>query len=180
MAYFDNYKIYGPYSMGDRGRKIVIVEDKETGKKQTISYPKFLVEQHLGQRLDPDLHTIDHWDSNIDNNDISNLRIVPRDQHSADDTRRVKPAKLECVWCKNEFERSPRDVRDQSKKNKAGPFCGKSCAGKYSRMLQLKLIDKFDKQPMIESEYYKRKYVSASSETNSDLFDLITELLFDY
>jgi hypothetical protein len=152
-------KVHGPYRRRD-GRQIVIVVENN-GKRRTVSYPKWLMELQMGRKLDPNLETVDHIDSNFENNDISNLRIMPRDQHSADDTRRVKPVKFTCAWCDKEFERSPRLVRDKSKKNKAGPFCSRACAGKYSRMLQLKLIDKFDAQPAVDSEYYKQKYVRA-------------------
>lgn len=168
MAYADDFTVYGPYAR-DNGRKLVILIDKN-GVRRTVSYPKWLVEVHLGRRLSED-ETIDHWDSNFENNDMSNLRIVPRAEHSADDTRRVKLIKLECAWCAKEFERSPRLLRDKAKKGKAGPFCSRPCAGKFSRMLQLKLIDKFDTQPAMDSEYYKRKYASA-------LID--QEVLIDY
>ena len=167
MAYGDNFKVWGPYRRSDN-RQIVIVIDDD-GERRTISYPKWLMELQLGRRLSPD-ETVDHWDSNIENNGLDNLRIVPRDLHSADDTRRVKAVKFKCAWCKKDFERSPRLVRDKARKNKAGPFCSRQCAGKYSRKLQLKLIDKFDTQPVIDSEYYKRKYVKAfTSIVDSDL-----------
>jgi len=172
-------KIYGPYARRSDGRKIVIVVDIN-GNRRTVSYPKWIMELQLGRKLGPD-ETVDHWDSNIDNNDISNLRVVPRSQHSADDTRRVKLVKLICIWCNKEFERSPRLVRDKAKKNKAGPFCSRNCAGKYSRMLQLKLIDRFSPQKAIESEYYKRKYVRAYAPViDSDYFiDLICDVWED-
>lgn len=130
------------------------------------------MEQSLGRQLDPNLETVDHIDSNFDNNDLSNLRVVPRDQHSADDTRRVKPVKFTCAWCNKEFERSPRLIRDKAKKNKAGPFCSRACAGKYSRRLQLKLVEKLGPQPHVESEYFKKKYVIASITPylNTDFF----------
>lgn len=152
-------KVHGPYKRQD-GRQIVIIVENN-GTRRTVSYPKWLMELQMGRKLDPNLETVDHIDSNFDNNDLSNLRIMPRDQHSADDTRRVKNVKFTCAWCDKEFERSPRLVRDKSKKNKAGPFCSRVCAGRYSRMLQLKLIDKFDTQPAVDSEYYKQKYVKA-------------------
>lgn len=145
--------VYGPYSRPD-GRQIVIVKDID-GKSRTISYPKYLVEQNLGRRLDPDLETIDHIDRDKHNNDINNLRIVPRSQHSADDTRRVKLVEFKCPMCGNKFERSPRLIRDKAKKGKAGPYCSRACAGSYARKLQLKQIDKQDAQTHIESEYYR-------------------------
>ena len=152
-------KIFGPYKRKD-GRQIVIVVERK-GKRRTVSYPKWLLELQLGRKLDPDKETIDHIDSNINNNDLNNLRIMPRDEHSAEDTRRVKKVKFKCAWCDNEFERSPRLIRDKAKKGKAGPFCSRKCAGIYSRQLQLKLIDKMDSQKAVDSEYYKRKYASA-------------------
>lgn len=154
-------KVHGPYRRQD-GRQIVIVVEDD-GSRRTISYPKWLLELQLGRRLDPDLETVDHIDSNFENNTFENLRIMPRKEHSTEDTRRVKLVQFTCPWCKKEFERSPRLVRDKARKNKAGPFCSRGCAGKYSRKLQLKLIDKFDVQPVIDSEYYKKKYVKAFS-----------------
>lgn len=159
-------KVHGPYMKSD-GRKIVIVV-YDDGRRRTVSYPKFLVEEHLGRELDPDSETIDHWDSDFNNNDLSNLKIVPRREHSANDTRRVKLVKFDCAWCGKEFERSPRLVRDKSKKKCAGPFCSRICVGRYSRMRQLKLVKKFDVQPAVDSTYYKRKYVTASLDDFED------------
>lgn len=152
-------KVHGPYTRQD-GRKIVIIVNDD-GSRRTVSYPKFLVEEHLGRPLDPDLETVDHRDFNKDNNDLSNLRIVPRDQHSADDTRRVKKIKLKCSMCQKEFERSPRLIRDKAKKKVGGQFCSRKCAGKYSRQLQLGLIDKLESPQYIESEYYRRKNLAS-------------------
>jgi hypothetical protein len=175
MAYEDNFKIFGPYSRRDK-RKIVIVIDRN-GVRRTVSYPKWLLEIQLGRKLDPDLETVDHWDSDVTNNDLSNLRIVPRSQHSSEDTRRVKLVKLKCDWCGNEFERSPRIIRDKARSKTRGAFCSRSCAGKYARMLQLKLIDKFDVQKAVDSEYYKKKYVKAhvvdDIEIDFDFYDII-------
>lgn len=176
MAYADNFTIYGPYVTKNNNRKIVIVIDRN-GMRRTISYPKWLMECQIGRPLDRDLETVDHWDSNIDNNDLHNLRIVPREEHSSDDTRRVKLVKFKCVWCNKEFERSPRLIRDKARKNKAGPFCSRPCAGKYSRMLQLKLIDKLGPQPLVDSEYYKKKYVVATAALdNNSIIDYLCDI----
>lgn len=170
-------KVFGPYKRPD-GRQIVIVVENN-GKRRTVSYPKWLLEMQLGRKLDPNLETVDHIDSNFDNNDLSNLRIVERREHSGDDTRRVKNLDLNCAWCNNEFQRSPRLIRDKAKKQKAGPFCSRNCAGKYSRMLQLKLIDKLGPQQHVESEYYKRKNVQASAFSDDDVdFDFLDLLLY--
>lgn len=150
-------KVFGPYKRQDKREIVIIVNDD--GSRRTVSYPKYIMEQHLGRELDPDKETVDHLDFDFMNNDINNLRLLPRDEHSANDTRRVKLIKFNCNECNKEFERSPRLVRDKSKKGNTGIFCSRSCAGKYSRKLQLKRIDKFPVQPYLESEYYRRKNV---------------------
>jgi len=155
--YADNFRVWGPYSKSN-GRQIVVVID-QNGNRRTVSYPKWLLECHLGKPLG-DL-TVDHLDFDFTNNDINNLRVIDRATHSADDSRRVRLIKLKCAWCKKEFERSPRLLRDKSKKGKRGGFCSRSCAAKYSRALQLGKIDKLPVQPYVESEYYRRKNVQA-------------------
>jgi hypothetical protein len=152
-------KVFGPYTRNSDGRKIVVIKNDD-GSTKTMSYPKYLMQEHLGRELGED-ETIDHFDSDKNNNDINNLRIMPRKEHSSEDTRRVKLIKFKCSLCNKEFERSPRLVRDKSKKGKRGIFCSRQCAGKYSRKLQLKQIDKLPVQPYIESEYYKKKYLKS-------------------
>lgn len=181
MAYIDNFKVYGPYkrkkSGKGKGRQIVVVVDRN-GQRRTVSYPKWLMELQLGRPLDPDKETVDHWDSDINNNSIENLRIIPRDIHSANDTRRVKPAELKCAWCNNKFERNPRRVRDKARQKKAGPFCGRQCAGRYARMLQLKIIKKFKPQKPVKSQYFKRKYIMASVEDVEEFDELDIDINF--
>jgi hypothetical protein len=114
------------------------------------------MEEHLGRQLDPDLESIDHIDRDKHNNDLNNLRLVPRKQHSADDTRRVKLEKLNCTMCQRSFERSPRLLRDKSKKGARGIFCSRTCSGRFNRMRQLGLITELPPiQPHIESTYYR-------------------------
>ena len=147
-------KVYGPYFNGNQNRKIVIVIDDQ-GNARTVSLPKHLMELELGRPLDKDLETIDHIDRNHDNNSLDNLRIVPRPQHSKDDTRRVRLLKLDCAFCGKPFERSPRLVRDKSKKGKVSSFCSRQCAGKYSRQVQLGLRERLPVPPPPVSEYYR-------------------------
>jgi hypothetical protein len=177
MSYEDNFKIYGPYKLKS-SRSIVIVIDRN-GVRRTVSYPKWIMECQVGRPLDQNLETVDHWDTDKENNSLDNLRIIERSEHSANDTRRVKLVKFNCAWCDKEFERSPRLIRDKAKKNKAGPFCSRQCAGRYSRQLQLKLIDKFDSQEAIDSVYYKRKYVTASASGSIISVDYFIDYLCD-
>jgi hypothetical protein len=157
--YADAYNVHGPYTKSN-GRQIVIVINRRTGKRRTVSYPKWIMECHLGKPLDEGM-TVDHLDFNFNNNNLDNLRVVDRATHSGDDTRRVKLIDLKCAECGKNFQRSPRLLRDKTKKGKVSIFCSRSCAGKYSRKVQLGLIKKLPVQPLIESEYYRRKTVKA-------------------
>ena len=153
-------KAYGPYVNGPLGRKIMIIVSPD-GTRRTVSLPKYLMEQHLGIELKDRDMTVDHWDTNKENNSIENLRLIPRDLHSAQDTKRVKLIDLECAQCKNNFQRSPRLIRDKSNKGSVSQFCSRSCAGKYSRDVQLGKREKLPVQEPPKSEYFKRKYVDS-------------------
>src|SRR5690606_5867052 len=91
-------KVYGPYLRKDGRKHVILYKD---GKRSTVSYPKFLMEQHLGRKLKPH-ETVDHIDRDFTNDDITNLRVVDRSQHAKDDAKRVKYTQVEeltCVWC---------------------------------------------------------------------------------
>lgn len=151
-------KTLGPYRRGD-GRWIIFIQD-ENGRYRTKSWPKFIMENHLGRALLPN-ETVDHWDTNPDNNNIDNLKVIDRTEHSRQDTRRVEMIKLKCPECGKEFERSPRLLRDKNKKGASGSFCSRQCAGKYNRKRQLGQVKKKDllpPPPFAESKYYKQKY----------------------
>ena len=70
---YENYKIYWPYLAKD-GRLRIIGVDKN-GEKHTISYPKYLLEKHLGRYLERD-EQIDHIDGDPLNNELNNLQIL--------------------------------------------------------------------------------------------------------
>ena len=167
-------RIYGPYRHPRTKRQIVIIIHNN-GKRETISYPKFLMELYLGRKMDKDKETVDHIDTDIDNNKLDNFRVLPRAFHSAEDTRRVKPTKLKCSWCKKSFERLPRIVRDKIRQGKRGQFCSRVCAGKYGRALQLKQIDLFDIPKSVKSKYFKRKYASTDIDQLCDTYLKLAE-----
>jgi hypothetical protein len=146
--------VYGPYRT-PVGRQIMILRD-ENGKTRTLQYPRYLMEQRLGRPLSAD-ETVQHKDGDFNNNEDSNLELLPRSQHSATDTKRVKLIELTCPICEKQFQRSPRLVRDKSKKGKVSSFCSRECAGKYSREVQLGLREKLPVPNPPQSEYYRRR-----------------------
>jgi len=126
-------KLYGPYQRED-GRKHVILVFVD-GSKKTISYPKYLMEQHLGRALHPDLETVDHIDRDISNNDLSNLRVIDRASHAREDALYRDTIVSSCVWCGTEITLTKAQLCKRTMK-KAGPFCGRSCTGKYGAYVQ--------------------------------------------
>ena len=75
---------------------VVIVYDDNS--KKTKSYPRYLMEQHLGRELSKE-ETIDHIDHDFTNNSIENLQILTRQDNARKEmTREERSAKqIECV-----------------------------------------------------------------------------------
>ncbi len=122
------------------------------------------MERYLDRYL-ADNETIDHIDCNPLNNDIKNLRILNRSDHAKLDVKRVKSQSFICPVCQKEFTLSGKKLHNciqNRKKGKQGPFCSKSCAGKYGTNIQHK---KFKKLPVLKCvpEYTTNKQLGASS-----------------
>jgi hypothetical protein len=134
---YENCKIYGPYSAQDQRLRIVV--KFPDGIKRTVSYPKYLMEVYLNRYLTLD-ETIDHIDCNFLNNELSNLRILMRSEHSYLDVKRRISETFKCLICNNEFSLDGKKLNDATQarlKGKTGPFCSRSCAGKYGKLVQL-------------------------------------------
>lgn len=148
-----NVVVYGPYTRKDNRKHVVIYWSAED-RRQTVSYPKWLMEQHLGRILSVD-ETVDHINRNFRDDRIENFKILNRAVHTSLDNKRVLPSDCVCVYCGKEAQKVTRDRRGNAKQGKAGPFCSRSCAGKYGAELQNGRIDKLPVQEAPESIYYK-------------------------
>ena len=124
-------KIYGPYLRKD-GRQHVILVDN--GKKKTVSYGKYLLEQKIGRSLESH-ETCDHIDGDFTNNDLTNLQVLSRRdnilKYAAENPKEVVECK--CKMCGKKFSREARYVRGNKKQGKSGPYCSKSCGGKVRK-----------------------------------------------
>ena len=158
-----NYdKVLGPYTHNTgalKGRKFVIVF--RNGKKTQTLYSRFKMQCHLDKEL-PKNQTVDHIDRDPTNDSLDNLRVIDRRTHASIDARRVKEVEFVCPMCNESFcTTNLQDVRGNRKKGKAGPFCGKSCAGRYGALIGCGKIEPFEvKDPYSEefkSEYYKKE-----------------------
>lgn len=122
-------KIYGPYTRKDLRQHVIIVHSD--GRKQTKSYPKYLLEQHIGREL-LEHETVDHIDNDKTNNDITNLQILTRKANAEKSTvlRPRQVYKFACPVCGKQAEKFFNFVKSNWRKGKAGPYCSRQCAGK--------------------------------------------------
>jgi len=113
----------------------------------------------VGRALDPHKETIDHIDDDFTNNRWSNLRIIPRGKHTSEDRVTVVEVLTKCVWCSSLAKKRPNQLNHNAKLGKAGPFCTRSCAAKYSREVQLERKEPFSAQPFVPTEerLYKKR-----------------------
>lgn len=127
-------KLYGPYTDSNTGRQVVILFDLEKRTRRTQSYPRYLMEQHLGRELLPSEH-VDHINEDSGDNRIENLQILTQ---AANNQKHVdlcgKTAKryyFDCPMCGVATSTPYRYYRhNQLSQGKAGPYCSRACAGK--------------------------------------------------
>lgn len=62
---------------------------------------------------------------------------------------------IECALCGKKVKKKGNVVQHNKKMGKAGPFCGRSCAGIYSRYVQLGLMEKLGNSYEDIRKYYK-------------------------
>lgn len=131
--------VLGPYLRPD-GRKHVILNNSsapkgQKGKTRTISYPKALVESNIGRVLLPN-ETIDHNDRDKTNDDGGNLIIRDRSVHASLDAVKVNVEDVICLECGIVFTPTVGQRNNRSNKDVAGPFCSRTCTGKYGARIQ--------------------------------------------
>lgn len=121
-------KTYGPYIRKD-GRKHVIHYYSD-GKKVTQSYPRYLMEQHLGRKL-LDEETVDHDDEDFTNDDLSNLKLLSREANALKSIVPAELVDLICKYCGASFKRRKVvEHYNRVTRETDGPFCSKHCVGK--------------------------------------------------
>ena len=114
----------------------------------------------MGRFLEPN-ETVDHKDQDCWNDDPSNLVIKDRSKHIAEDAIVLKEQQFVCPCCETIFKLKGIKLSHsitERKRGKFGPFCSKSCAGKYYYMVRSGEISKGSVQ-LIEPIYYTNKMI---------------------
>ena len=96
-----------------------------------------MLEQKIGRKL-LDHETCDHIDGDFTNNSLDNLQVLSRGDNAAKAMALRPREQVYCVCpeCNKSFYILMKQVRsNQEKQKKAGPFCSRTCAGRYGQRL---------------------------------------------
>lgn len=121
-------EIYGPYKRKDGRLHIVLYEN---GKCTSQSYPRFIMEQKLNRKLE-EWEEVDHIDNDVTNNDISNFQILSKIDNIKKSAKETDLYYFICECGKDSNIPMSTYKNNQVNNHKSGPFCSKSCAGKFT------------------------------------------------
>lgn len=96
---------------------------------------RVIMENHIGRLLSPSDEVVHHKDENKKNNNLSNLEIWSRSEHSKHHAQLPVMIALECTHCGLPFTR--RGNQRKEVKGYLNSFCSRSCNGKFQRAIQL-------------------------------------------
>jgi len=124
--------VYGPYESGSKPGRFFVIH-YENGVGRTQSYPRYLMEQHLGRKLESWEH-VDHRNEDFRDNRIDNLQILTQDENLSKSKRPTSWKNFICPICGSNFYREYKRYKTNQLLYKGrGPFCSKRCAGKAGR-----------------------------------------------
>lgn len=126
-------KVYGPTLYKDR-RYVTIEYD--SGTKASMTYARFLMQEHLGRKLDPVTETVDHKDDDRLNDRIENFQLLTVSHNAIKEHGLPEMYDFICPMCDQPAEKLARMVRHNWDLGKAGPFCGRVCAGRWNALHQ--------------------------------------------
>lgn len=157
----DVSKLYGEIRLSriyhcKDGRKRIDVIGKDWRK--TFQVAKLLLEIKLGRILVGN-ETVDHIDGDKTNDNPDNLRVLSLSENVADSSIRISALELVCRWCESPFTIDGTQIRQYDRaaaQGKAGPFCGRSCRGKYGASIQNGKCDRLP-SAVINRTYYSNK-----------------------
>jgi hypothetical protein len=110
----------------------------EDGRYATQLEHRVVMEQILGRELSSQ-EIVHHKDKNKRNNSPENLELTTKSVHAKHhaEERPEQITEMTCSICSKDFSVPTRTVRRNEKTGKAGPFCSKTCAGRYASSIQV-------------------------------------------
>lgn len=123
-------------------RAFVIIEGK------TISYARYLMEQHLGRKLNDD-EVVHHIDHDKTNDAIENLEVVNSTEHRKHhNPLKYKDTIEQCYVCGKSFTFTAKQHCNKYRERNRKPntidkyFCSRKCSGIYGKQIQEHLSEK--------------------------------------
>lgn len=127
---------YGPYRTAD-GYVFHCTRNDDGSSRSTYEHREVMA-RALGRDLTDD-EVVHHINQDPGDNRIENLEVMTASEHASHHASAPEVEIITCPWCKCEAVILSRYRRhNQNQQGKFGPFCGKSCAGKWSRSQQIK------------------------------------------
>lgn len=129
--YKDNTYVYT--NPKDHRVRIIIYKD---GKTTSMSYPKYLIEQHLGRKLHRSEH-VHHIDGNPENNDLDNLMVIDCKLHEQMHNLKYYDKIAVCDICHRSFIWTAKRQQEyysrlRTHESQGIITCSKRCAGLLS------------------------------------------------
>lgn len=123
---FENYTVYKRLDKR-QNRFMVMLYDKTTKHRTTMSYARYLMVKKLGRPLDKDLETVDHINGDTLDDRLENLQLLTRQENILKSVKPAKLIELICPVCKIKFHRR----RGQTHLVKGGDStcCSRRCGG---------------------------------------------------
>lgn len=124
--------------------RVRVVFKREDGTITSKSYPRVVMEKHLGRDLLPN-EDVHHKDGDVTNNNIDNLEIILHGEHQRQHVQKYFDKLAVCDVCGKEFVwtgvRQRRYYIDLKRGLDRIITCSLKCSSYYGRMKQLGRLD---------------------------------------
>lgn len=117
---------------------VFYTEYSNDGSHRSVFEHRLRIEAHLGRTLSPH-EIVHHINGDPADNRLENLEVMSRAAHTRlhNSKKPLAMVRLVCVLCGHSFDREARRDKFNRKRGSAGPFCSKTCAGRWGRQQQV-------------------------------------------